>query len=216
MELTKTQINAMEMLFDDQLTDIAVAEQVGVDVRTLRRWQQLPEFTAELASLHADYRKRVRERCLLVRLKRVGMKLDRYAALNRLIVERANNADPTVPGDNTGLILKRIINTKSGVLIEARVDHATLRELSRLENEIAWEVSDETPRVVIDNAEMSRDLALTAPTVDPDEPQRGSSFLNRAARRRAQKRSNHATNQAINLRQTRALANAQQHTYVAD
>jgi hypothetical protein len=206
MELTKSQIDDVELLYDNQLTDIAIAAQIGIDVRTLRRWQQLPEFAAELAEVHAAYRVHVRQRCLPVRLKRLGEKLDRYAALRRLIDERTDNADPAVPGDCTGLIIKRIINTKTGVHIEARVDHATLREVSRMENELSAEIVDDTPKVIINNKEMSRALQSTAPTVEPDQPQRTALLLNRAARRRAQKRPTGTNVQAKNSGQIRAVA----------
>lgn len=188
MELTKTQLDAVELLFDDQLTHIAIAEQLGIDVRTLQRWQEIPAFAQELSDLHEHHRNWNRKRAVYAKAKLFGAILDRYSALNRLITERAKGADPDVPGDCTGLLLKKVINTKKGVIIEARVDHATLRELSRLESEIGRMLGEDKPLVVIDDKEMSKALRDTA--VDESVQPTTGPILNRAARRRAQKRGN--------------------------
>jgi hypothetical protein len=199
MELTKSQMDAIEMLFDGEQSDKAIAEAVGVDVRTLRRWQELAEFTDEFNRISAEYRNGVRQRCLLVKAHRLGRKLDRYQCLNRLIHEREKCAGSSVPGDCTGLIVKRIINTKNGILIEARVDITTLREMSKLEEEIAREITYDNPGPALDEPKFKRmmdkaidgELELPSSFVLPNEPsnpKQYAPYLNRAARRQAERR----------------------------
>ena len=206
MELTKTQLDAVELLFDDQLTHIAIAEQLGIDVRTLQRWQEIPAFAQELSDLHEHHRNWNRKRAVYAKAKLFGAILDRYSALNRLIAERAKGADPDVPGDCTGLLIKKVIKTKNGVVIEARIDHVTLRELSRLEAEIGRMLGEDKPLVLIDDKQMSKSLRETV-VEEPVQPTTNP-ILNRAARRRAEKASRRPNLQTLNSGQKRTQESA--------
>jgi hypothetical protein len=95
MEISNIQIDAAQLLYDDKMTDKAVAELVGVDVRTLRRWRELPEFKAELAA-------RIRQHAVVTKEGRISSKLERYRLLNQLISDRAQIADQNIPGAATG------------------------------------------------------------------------------------------------------------------
>ena len=197
MELTKSQLDAVEMLFDDLMTDVAIAEAVGVDERTLRRWKQIPEFLEEFDQLGMQYHKITRQRCLNAKARRLDARLDRYRLLLLLIDERANAGDPAVPGDCTGLIIKRIINTKNGVVIEARIDHALLRELARLEDEFSRECDRYTLAAQLEEPEFEQATEIA--------PRPQSSHLNRAARRQAERRQNKARHSPQNSGQNRTL-----------
>ena len=199
MELTKAQMDAVEMLFDGQMTDTAIAEKVGIDVRTLSRWQKIPEFAAEFSCISDEYKNSIKQRSVIYKVRRLDAKLDRYRRLRCLIIEREKAADPNVAGDCTGLITKRIVNTKNGVLIEARLDMALLREISRLENEIAKELDNDTP--IPENRKREpniNDFINEGPDFPDDflpvaegpEPRTHAPSLNRAARRQAERKLN--------------------------
>jgi len=190
MELTKAQMDAVEMLFDGQMPDTAIAQKVGIDVRTLSRWQKLPEFAAEFSCLRDEYKNSISQRSLIFKVRRLDTKLDRYQRLRRLILEREKAADPNVAGDCTGLITKRIVNTKNGVLIEARLDMALLREISRLENEIAKELACDTPVPPIEDRKIHQ-LMTRELNANSDFPaDHAAPSLNRAARRQAERKLN--------------------------
>jgi transposase-like protein len=167
MELMQPQLEAVELVFEDRLTDLAIAEKVGIDVRTLRRWRKLPEFAAELQEIRYLFAHTVRQRSAIAKVRRLDDLFDRHRLLRNVIAERAAHADPEVPGDNTGIILKRFVNTKEGLFVETRVDHATLRELSHLESAITAqivqiEINENKRRKMLDDEANEEDFADTA------------------------------------------------------
>ena len=50
MALTAQQQNAVTLLLDVRLSAAQVAEKLGINDRTLRRWQETPEFAAIVAA----------------------------------------------------------------------------------------------------------------------------------------------------------------------
>ena len=52
MPLTPPQIEAAQLIFTEELDLNTIADTVGIDVRTLRRWKELPEFVEEIKGLH--------------------------------------------------------------------------------------------------------------------------------------------------------------------
>ena len=146
MPLTPPQIEAAQLIFTEELDLNTIAETIGIDSRTLRRWKELPEFVEEIKGLHKELAKCARNRILSTREARLSEKMDRHSTLKRIIRKRAAEADPKVPGADSGLMIKRVYTTKDGTYEEYRIDHVTLRELSRLEDQIAKDLGqDKTP-----------------------------------------------------------------------
>ena len=137
MSLSKTQLKAAYLLFEDEITDKSVAVQVGIDIRTLRRWKALPEFVDEMAALIAEFAIGARALPLANKTILFNHKIERHQALRRALRRRAALTDPSIPGAEDGLVITRTLRTKEGVeYTEHRFDHATLRELNRLEADI--------------------------------------------------------------------------------
>jgi hypothetical protein len=144
-ELTKQQLEAAHLLFDNLATDQSIAGTVGIDVRTLRRWKEIPEFHAVVTDLKRQFAYSIRNHFLSAREARLSCKFERHRLLNAIIKERADAADPTIPGASTGLLIKRTTHIKDGTIEEYRIDHVTLRELDRLEDDIACELGQHNP-----------------------------------------------------------------------
>jgi hypothetical protein len=143
--LTKPQLEAAQRLFEGELSDKAIADLAGVDVRTLRRWQELRDFVDEMNVLRDEFAIHTRRRILASREKRLAEKMDRHQALTTLIKRRAETADPGVPGAETGLLIKKTVKSGDYESVEYRVDYALLRELDRLEADIAKELGQHPP-----------------------------------------------------------------------
>jgi hypothetical protein len=160
MELTRTQIDAAQLLFEDRTTDQAIADQLKIDTRTLRRWRDIPEFIDLLSSLRQEFIEQTNTRLLATREARLASKMDRHRLLTEIIRQRAAADDPSIPGADTGLLVKRTTQTKAGETTEYRVDHNILRELSRLEADIARELGQDKP-VIAEPAEEHPEQDLT-------------------------------------------------------
>jgi hypothetical protein len=163
MNLTKKQVEAATLLFDDILPDREVAEKLGVDERTLRRWQNMSAFIDCIAELRHDFINKARRHILASKEYRLCCKMDRHRAITRIIAERAAACDPSIPGAASGLLTKRVRITKDGETIEYRFDSAPSKELSRLEAEINKELLQEEQKVMPENYEL-REPDLSALT----------------------------------------------------
>ena len=106
MPLTPPQIEAAQLIFAEELDLNTIAETIGIDVRTLR-WKTLPEFAEEIEGMHKELAKRARKRILSTREARLSEKMDRHTTLKRIIRQRAAEADPQVPGADTGPFSRR-------------------------------------------------------------------------------------------------------------
>ena len=98
---------AVELVADDHETDEAIAAEVGITDRTLRRWKDEPYFAGRVALRRAELAEAIRAEGLAKRENRLAGYQDRYDRLQRVIDERA--ADPsmaTIPGGTTGLLLR--------------------------------------------------------------------------------------------------------------
>jgi len=167
MTLTKIQTEAAHMLFEGRMTDLDVAKSVGVDVRTLRRWQEVPEFAKEIDTLWSEFAVHLRKKTLARREGRLSHKMDRHLMITRTIERRAETADPNVPGAETGLLIKRSVKTGATEYEEYRLDHIALRELNRLETDIAKDLGQDKPEVIVPEEEPMEDLTcLTSDELD--------------------------------------------------
>jgi len=104
----------------------AIAEQLGIDVRTLHRWQDDEYFNEEYRDLKNQLHVRVRNEFLAAREGRLSRKMRRHEMLTEMIEKRAE--EDAVPGAGPVSVEQR------------RVDLALYRELSKLETEISKEL----------------------------------------------------------------------------
>ncbi len=155
---------AAGLVAEDQLSDQAISDQVGVSKRTLENWKRVPAFAARVEELVAAARERVRAEGIANRANRVAAANRRWLALQAVL--DARGADPLmaeVPGGPTGLLVRQaklvkvyggdearegddgdgeeLVSLKrSQVMYEYTVDTGTLRELRELERHAAQDL----------------------------------------------------------------------------
>jgi len=147
------------------LTNAAISERIGITASTLGNWKRRPEFMARVDELLADYRAAVRRRGIAVLERRVDALTDRWTRMQKIIEERAKDADlAEVPGGKTGLLMKvtkTVSATKGGG--EYTLDIALLKELREHEKQAAQELGQW--------AESTGDIPITKlyVTIGPDD-----------------------------------------------
>lgn len=157
------------LLAQDELTDEAIADQLGTGRTTLWEWKQRPEFDARVEAHREEWRKRVRKRGIAVAENRVAALQDRWERMKRIIAERGE-ADimQDVPGGRTGLLCYTKKSLGAGpmaqVVDEFELDAALLRELREHEKQAAQELGQWTDRQDV----TSDGKALEFWTVNPD------------------------------------------------
>ena len=162
MNLNKQQIEATRLIFNGVMELQHIADKLGINVRTLLRWRETDEFKEEVESLRKDFRKATRNEFLAMQEARLQFKMERHKRIWRTIEKRAEKANPDIPGDDTGILITKTIKTKDAEITESRIDHASLRELSRLEDSIAKELGqDKTP--IQEDEEPEEDIDFLTP-----------------------------------------------------
>lgn len=137
--------DAAQLLADGNLTDVLIAEKIGVARSTLSRWKTHPEFQARIDEILEAYRVETRRLGLSNRDRRIRAINDRWNRLQRVLEDRADDQSlKDVPGGSTGLIVHDIKGVGKGEdfqLVDLySVDTATLRELREMEKQAAQEL----------------------------------------------------------------------------
>lgn len=133
-------ILAAQLLAEGNLTDEAIATELGVVRATLSNWKQTPEFAGRIQELVDEFRQKVRLRGLAIIENRVDALNDRWLRLKRVVAERATSPEMQgVPGGATGLIVRQV---KAVKVWEARnegddLTHCTPTRESRMVEEYA-------------------------------------------------------------------------------
>jgi hypothetical protein len=135
---------AAALLAADEMTDLEIAEEIGVARRTLSTWKDHPEFARRVRDLALAIGQELTRHAIALKLRRMRAYDERWRALQRIIAERA--ADPamqSVPGGKTGLLVRRLKSIGAGEnareVSEYEVDTALLKELRELEKQAAQE-----------------------------------------------------------------------------
>jgi hypothetical protein len=131
MGLNAKQREAVMLLVEGQTKHKDIAEKLGIDVRTLRRWQDDEDFDEEYKDLKNQLQVRVRNEFLAEREGRLTRKMRRHDLLTAKIERRADaeSAEGAEPPS----------------VEQERISLAMYRELSRLEAEIAKELDQSIP-----------------------------------------------------------------------
>jgi Helix-turn-helix of insertion element transposase len=155
------------LIANDEITDDAIAAEVGVSRQALWNWKTDPEFKARVDSLVTDFRAHVRRHGIAIIENRIGHLQRRHDLMNKVIVERA--ADPgmqDVPGGKTGLMVHNVKSIGSGADAERvdlyEVDTALLKELRDHERQAAQELgqwSEKSEQVIGINSDTQSVMA---------------------------------------------------------
>lgn len=138
---TRRSLTAARLLAEDELSDAAIAEQVGVAPRTLARWKTDSRFTARVSSHVEAWKTRIRQQGIAVRERRIKALNDRELLMARVIAERAGHADfKDIPGGTTGLLVRSWKVAGDTAYPEFAVDTGLLAELRAHEKQAAQEL----------------------------------------------------------------------------
>lgn len=142
---TEASEKAAELLALGELSDTAIAEEVGVNRCTLWRWRRNAEFSKRVESHLEEIRAEIRRHGIGVVERRVAALDDRWHRLRRVMEERGASKDmQDVPGGPTGLLVRKYRSVGSGenadLVEEFFVDTGLLSELREHERQAAQEL----------------------------------------------------------------------------
>ena len=104
--LTPKQRQAAILLAEDELTDQAIADQLGVTKRTIATWKTIPEIKDQIASYVDELEDLALSRSFARKSRRLARYEKRLDAIDTLITERGAEMADEVPGGGTGLLLR--------------------------------------------------------------------------------------------------------------
>jgi hypothetical protein len=147
---SKARNDAALLVAEDDLTDIAIAEKIGIGRTTLFMWKQHPDFQARVKQHIADLEASVLKYAIAKKRNRVARQNADWERLERIRELRADNpALGGVEGDETGLMIRqfKVIGTghNAQTIEEYVVDTALVKARTDLEKQAAGEVGDEPP-----------------------------------------------------------------------
>jgi len=134
------------LVAQDELSDQAIADSLGIAERTLERWKRNPVFAERVQALIEQIRAAILVEGIADRVARVKRQNDRWERIQRLLDARAEaNADLT--GGDTGLVVREVTYLPGGATRERHeFDAAVLRELRELEKHTAQELGQWTEK----------------------------------------------------------------------
>lgn len=146
---------AAQLVSEDRLTDLQIAEKVGISRQQLTRWKRGKAFAARVEGLTAIWTERALKYGLARREKRVAVLCAMHDKLLTIIDERGQDAAlQGVPGGKTGLVCKTLKGIGKGddfqVVEVFETDTAILKELRGLQEQISKELGQHVDRSQVD------------------------------------------------------------------
>lgn len=142
---------AAQLLAEDELTDVEIAQTVGISDRQMRNWKHVPEFMDRVKEIIGELGDVVFRRAIGRRSRRLLCQENRWLAMQRVIRERA--ADPcmqNVPGGQTGLLVRTVKSIGAGTnfkeVEEYEFDAALVKAIADVEKQAAQECGQWTER----------------------------------------------------------------------
>jgi hypothetical protein len=148
---TKKREKAAHLIAEDFLSDEKIAQQVEISRSTLARWKSEPRFIARVEAIASAYAKRVLNRGIARKERRVAVLNDLHEKMLQVISERAASSElESVPGGKTGLITKMLKGIGKGedfqVVEFYEVDTGTVKEIRALQEQVAEELGQRVER----------------------------------------------------------------------
>src|SRR5438270_5300704 len=106
---TSERERAAELVADDGLSDGQIAQELGINRKTLERWRKIAELRARVKSITEAAQKQALEHVIANQYGRIGFLNEMWLGLRRVIDARA--IDPAMeraPGGKTGLLVRRL------------------------------------------------------------------------------------------------------------
>lgn len=133
---------AAELLAEGRYEYSEVSEKVGVDRKTLLRWRKDSKFSARVEQLQKDFNEAALKRGIARKEYRIRVLADKESKLRQVMEERAaDESMAKIPGGTTGLIVRKAITSKDGIVgFEYVVDTGTIKALQSIHEQVAKEL----------------------------------------------------------------------------
>lgn len=145
LKWTKKLRRAAQLLASGKMPETQIAEELGVNPRTLYRWRQHPEFAAEVEQIVASTAAALQAKGIAEKQNRIDALNERWRLMQQVIAERAELLRDVPGGGSTGLLVRqvkavRISEDGPEPIEEYRVDTALLKEMRETERQAAQEL----------------------------------------------------------------------------
>ena len=164
--LTAKHKKAAVLVAEDNLTEKAIAQQVGVHFSAIHKWKKRPEFAALVEENVELLNTQALQHGIARREHRVGVLQELHRRMLKIVEERA--ADPTmkdVRGGSTGLMvgIQKTLGwgEKAEIVTEYVLDNKLLTQLVAVHERVARELGQEVNR-----SEVNGSLNITVETID--------------------------------------------------
>lgn len=142
---------AAQLVAENELTHVAIADAVGISRMSLYRWLNNTAFREAVADLAGVIRNAVMQEGIANKVRRMQALNEAFDKTEQVINERAADPDlQNVPGGKTGLVVRQQKMIGSGfsatTVDEYFVDAALLRERRETLKQAAIEVGDWTEK----------------------------------------------------------------------
>lgn len=171
--LSGQELAAIPLIAADEITDQEIAEQIGIDRRTLSRWKNRPDFRIALKSYIDECERDIVNVGIGQKNRRIAALGDQYLRMRTVILERA--ADPkmaNIPGGKTGLLCHTVKGVGRGDDFELidlyEVDTALLKEMRETMKQAAQEAGQWVEKTALTDPSGSREYSPVR-NLKPDE-----------------------------------------------
>lgn len=179
----RKQDRAAELLAEGGRTTADICKTLGVNESTLWRWQQQPEFQAQVEEAREAIRQAIRAEGIANKQNRIDALNHRHQLMNRVITERGQwsqvagagdienltEEEWIAPGAETGLLVRTVKYTPTGKVVEWAVDTGLLKSLLEHEKQAAIELSQWTERKEL-SSDPDKPLRVVVQYDDADGP----------------------------------------------
>jgi len=162
------------MLAEDSVSDAEIAAACGVTRPALQKWKAREEFQTRIAEIVKRRKDAALRYSIAQQDKRIADMDDRWRRMRQLIDARAEELNGAVPGGETGLLVRQIKLSNTGIQVEEfAVDTGLLKEMRALEEQVAKELGQyaDKPEAQKDAMTTSGPVTVTVQTVVAVIPQ---------------------------------------------
>jgi Helix-turn-helix of insertion element transposase len=145
---------AAQLVAEGELTDQVIANELGLERRTLWRWRRNTRFMAKVDAITDRLNSALARRAIAHKVRRIDRLNRDWLKLQSIMEARANDSTlANEPGGSTGLLVRTLKTIGQGktsrVVEEFNVDAALLRELLSIEQQAAKELGQWTDKVAV-------------------------------------------------------------------
>ncbi len=138
---------AAQLVAEDAVPDVRIAEKVGVSPSTLARWKVDAAFRERVDTIRHEMQAKLLRAGIAAKQNRVDGYVERHRRLQAVIDARAaDRRYAEEPGWSTGLLVRSERRRGAVVEVEFSIDTGLLAEMRALEKQVAQELGEWTEK----------------------------------------------------------------------